>query len=237
MKKTPHLSIKEWDSNDKPREKMLQHGKKNLSNAELIAILLRSGNAEHSALDLAKQLLSEHSNSLSALSLQTPQELMKTKGIKMAKATSIAAALELGRRLSGENQRADRDVVKTSADLYGIIAEKISGQPTEEFWAIYMNTRHRVVGTMRISAGGITHTAVDTRLIFKGAIEHNATTLAVAHNHPSGSLKPSPEDNQLTRRIAEAGKLLDIRLVDHLIVGNGGLNTNDYYSYNDDGRL
>lgn len=237
MKEASHLTMKEWAGDDQPREKMLLQGKKALSNAELIAILLRSGSADKNALDIAKQLLSNESYSLTELSAKSPRELMKTKGIGLAKATSVAAALELGRRLAGENQRIDKDIIKNSSDIYSVIAEKISGQQTEEFWAIYLNNHHRVVGTHRISAGGLTQTTVDIRLIFKGAIELNATAIAVAHNHPSGHLKPSAEDNRLTQRIVDAGKLLDIKLLDHLIVGNGGLETLDYYSYNDNGRL
>lgn len=229
--------MKECAGDDLPREKMLRNGKKTLSNAELIAILLRSGSSQKNVLELSMELMRNHDNSLTNMSTKTVQELMKTKGVGLAKATSIAAALELGRRLAGEYQRPDRNVVKSSADIYRVVAEKISDQHTEEFWSIYLNNSHRVVGSQRISAGGLTQTVVDIRLIFKGALEHNATAIAVAHNHPSGSLKPSAEDNHLTRQIVEAGRLLNIRLLDHIIVGNGGLETNDYYSYNDDGRL
>ena len=229
--------MKEHAGDDQPREKMLHNGKKTLSTAELIAILLRSGTKEKNVLELATELMRNHGNSLTNMSLKTVPELMKTKGIGLAKATGIAAALELGRRLAGESQRPDKDIINSSVDLYNIIAEKISDQHIEEFWAIYLNKKHRVTGTLRISSGGLTQTTVDIRLIFKGAIENNATALAVAHNHPSGSLKPSVEDNQLTRRIVEAGQLLNIRLIDHIIVGTGGLDTNDYYSYNDNGRL
>ena len=237
MKETSHLTMNECPDDDKPREKMKQHGKKTLSNAELLAILLRSGSAEKNVLEIAQEVLKRYGNSLTSMSMSTIQELMKIKGVGLAKATSISAALELGRRLASENQRPEKNIIKSSADLYSIFAKELSGQPTEEFWTLYLNNSHRIVGSHRISIGGLTQTAVDIRLIFKGAIELNATAIAVAHNHPSGTLKPSAEDNQLTLKIAEAGKLLNIRLIDHLIVGNGGLQTNDYYSYNDNGRL
>ena len=237
MQETPHLRMNDCPDDDKPREKMLQHGKKTLSNAELLAILLRSGSAEKNVMTLAQELMNNHGNSLTNMSLRTVPELMKTKGVGLAKATSIAAALELGRRLAGENQRPHNDRIKNSTDLYNVIAEKLSGQPTEEFWVVYLNTAHRMVGMQRISAGGITQTAVDIRLIYKGALDRNAIAVAVAHNHPSGNLKPSREDIVLTKKIAEAGKVLDIELVDHLIVGNGGLETRDYYSFCDEGML
>ncbi len=237
MQETPHLTMNDCPDDDKPREKMLQHGKKTLSNAELLAILLRSGSAEKNVMTLAQELMNNHGNSLTNMSLRTVPELMKTKGVGLAKATSIAAALELGRRLAGENQRPHNDRIKNSTDLYNVIAEKLSGQPTEEFWVVYLNTAHRMVGMQRISAGGITQTAVDIRLIYKGALDRNAIAVAVAHNHPSGNLKPSREDIVLTKKIAEAGKVLDIELVDHLIVGNGGLETRDYYSFCDEGML
>ena len=237
MKETPHLTIKEWDDDDRPREKMLRHGKKTLSNAELLAILLRSGVADTSAVDVAKQLLSAGGWSLVELSRKTPQELMRIKGVGAAKATGIAAALELGRRLASESSSPEKNVVGNSADVFHIISPRIIDLATEEFWAIYLNNSNRVVGTSRISAGGITQTTVDIRLIFKGAIELNAVALAVAHNHPSGSLKPSREDNLLTEKIAEAGRLLNIRLLDHIIVGIAAQGQTDYYSYRDMGRL
>lgn len=237
MKNIIHLTMNDCATDDKPREKMERNGKKTLSNAELLAILLRSGSAERNVLELAQVLLKDNGNSLTILSQKSILELKKTKGIGLAKATSIAAALELGIRLASENQRPDKNVIKNSTDLYSVIAEKLSGRATESFWAIYLNNSHRLLDTQCISIGGITQTAVDIRLIFKRAVELSATAIAVAHNHPSGNLKPSIADNQLTQKIYDAGKILDIKLIDHIIIGNGGLHTNDYYSYSDNGRL
>ena len=229
--------MKEWADDDQPREKMLSQGKKSLSNAELLAILLRSGCEDASALDVAKQLLAMGQQSLVELSIKTPQELMQVKGVGSAKATGIAAALELGRRMSGESNRPERPVVNSSIDLFHHIAARIIDLSREEFWAIYLNNHNRILGTMRISEGGLTQTIVDVRLIFKGALELNAVSLAVAHNHPSGNLKPSTEDNRLTERIAKAGQLLNIRLIDHLIVAISADGTDSYYSYSDNGLI
>lgn len=232
------LPISQWAEEDRPREKMLSQGKKSLTDSELLAILLRTGVAGTSAIDLAKKMLQESHNSLTDLSRMEITDLMKIhKGLGPAKAVTVLAALELGNRMMREAREVKDDIVRSSDDLFHYIGPSIWDLPNEEFWAIYLNQRNKVVRKQRIGSGGLTQTTVDHRIIFREALQYNAVAIAVAHNHPSGSLQPSKADKELTQRISAAGKILNIRLIDHLIVGilpEGGPN---YFSFAEAGLL
>lgn len=237
-KKSSGLTVKEWALEDRPREKLLQKGKKELSNAELIAILIGSGTAGQSAVDVAKEILNRSENSLSKLSRQSIKELTKNfKGIGEAKAISITAALELGYRLLNENSDQKEYTIKDSLDLFNFISPSLIDLPYEEFWAIYLNVKNKVIFKQRISSGGLTETGVDHRKIFSTALEKNATSIAVAHNHPSGITEPSLDDKRLTKSIIDAGKLLRINLIEHIIVGIDGKHAPTYYSFHDHGLI
>lgn len=237
MENEKRLTVKEWAEMDKPREKMLHHGKKMLSNAELLAILLRSGRADTDVVSMAQQIMQLADNSLVSLSRMEAAELMRIKGVAEAKATTILAAMELGLRLSSESRKASNNVISDSHSLFHYLSDRLVDQPVEEFWAVYLSTRNHVVGERRISVGGITQTVVDIRLIIKGALECNAVSMAIAHNHPSGRLVPSKEDIRLTERIAEAGRVMGIRLQDHLIIGYNEEGESSFYSFTDEGRI
>ncbi len=225
------LTVKDWAPEDRPREKMIAQGKKSLTNAELIGILLGSGNTEQSAVALAQEVLFSCGNSLSSLSRREIKDLMKMhKGIGEAKAVSILAALELGYRMLAErmdNAIILNDPVKT----FHYISPLIINLPHEEFWAIYLNNKTKVVARQRISSGGLTSTTVDLRMIFKAAFENNATSLIVCHNHPSCSNEPSTQDKILTQKLSDAGRILDIQLLDHVIVSLDSNNEPQYYSF------
>ncbi len=232
------LPINRWAKEDRPREKMLSMGKKSLTDSELIAILLRTGVTGTSAIDLAKQLLQLSNNSLTELSRMEINDLKKAhKGLGMAKAVTVIAALELGHRMMREAREIKEDIVRDSDDLFRYIGPSIWDLPNEEFWAIYLNQRNKVVRRLRIGSGGLTQTTVDLRIIFREALQYNAVAIAVAHNHPSGSLTPSNADKDLTRRIEQAGKVLSIKLVDHIIVGIPPEGQPAYYSFTEHGLL
>ena len=237
-KKKRNLSLKEWAIEDRPREKLLAKGKKELSNAELIAILIGSGSVEQSAVDLAKDLLMKYDNDLMAVSRLGVKELTKGfKGIGEAKAISIISALELGFRLLSENNNRKEYYLKNSNDVFNYISPSLIDLPHEEFWAIYMNNRKQVIYKQRITSGGITNALVDIRIIFSTALEKNAVSIAVVHNHPTGNLKPSKNDLDLTKMIKEAGQILNIMLIEHLIVGISDNNKADYFSFHDNGLI
>lgn len=231
-----NLPISQWAEEDRPREKMLAHGKKSLTNSELIAILLRTGVRGASAIDLAQRILDKSDNRLSHLAQLEVSDL-KLSGIGTAKAVSVIAALELGNRMLRESLENRDSVLNTSRDLFLYIAPEIVDLPHEEFWAIYLNNRNKVTWKQRIAEGGLTSTSVDLRKLFSPAIEHKATCMAVAHNHPSGNLTPSSADKQLTKHILEGGKILGIRLMDHLIVGIAPTGQQDYFSFSEKGLL
>lgn len=234
MERKNTLTLKDWDDSDKPREKMIANGKKSLSEAELIGILIGSGNPGQSAVDLARDILNASGNSLSQLSRLEISELTKAhKGIGEAKAISILAALELGYRMLNETKNTKDFIIKNSENLFQYISPKLIDLPNEEFWAIYLNNRGKVIYSQRIASGGLTETAVDIRLIFKTAFEKNAVAIAVAHNHPSGSLAPSDKDKQLTTSILESGKILHIPLIEHIIVAITESGHPEYYSFYD----
>lgn len=223
--------IKSWSEEDRPREKLLLNGRETLSEAELIAILIGSGNTELSAVELSRCILHSASNNLHELSRWEVSDFTQFKGIGEAKAISIVAALELGRRkiLADPIQRKQ---ITSSKDTYNHIYPILADLNHEEFWVILLNQSNRLIAKSKISQGGISQTAVDIRIILKKAIHHQASSIILAHNHPSANLQPSKHDIAVTQKIAEACKYLDMRLVDHLIIAQG-----DYYSFADEGRL
>ena len=225
------FSIKNWAEGDRPREKLLQKGKMSLSDAELIAILIGSGSREESAVQLSKRILASSENKLVELGKLSVKQLVKFKGIGEAKAISIVAAMELGRRRRGEEAVERKQV--TSADTVFEVMQPIIGDLNhEEFWIIYLNNSNKILQKLQLSKGGITGTLVDVRLAFKHALEVGATSIILAHNHPSGTLKPSGADKQLTQKIKTAGESLDIKVLDHLIVTQKA-----YFSFANDGIL
>lgn len=231
------LTLKEWADEDKPREKMLSKGKKELTNAELIAILLRSGLQGKTVVEVAKEVLTRSSNSLTALSQMDFMQLSTIKGVGEAKATTLMAALELGWRMQSEISNSKELIISNSKDLFFYITPLLVDLDHEEFWAIYLSNRNKVLGRQRISMGGQTNVSVDMRIIFRGAIECKAVSLMVAHNHPSGSLIASREDKNLTHGIMEAGKILDIKLLEHIVIGINSLGKADYFSFHDNGLI
>lgn len=227
-----YLPINSWAEDDRPREKLLEKGVASLSTNELFAILLRSGVGGESALGLARRILSDCGNDLNAVARLGARELMdKYKGIGIAKAASVIAAIEIGRRRKMEGID-PYPVIRSSQDAFFYIHSFLADLDHEEFWVIFLNRGNKITGSKRISAGGIDGTVIDVRLIFREALYMKATYIIIAHNHPSGTLKPSKDDRDITRKIHEGGLLLDIKLYDHLIVGNGA-----YLSFLDEGYL
>lgn len=231
------LTVKQWDDADKPRERLLNLGKKQLSNAELIAILLRSGTTGKSVLDMSREVLAASNNSLTNLARMELKQLETIKGMAEAKAATLIAALELGWRMQGEIEAEKQVFINDSNDLYHLLMPTLIDLNHEEFWLVLLNNQNRLLGRHRIAIGGQTETTVDMRVVFRLALEGKATRIAVAHNHPSGSIKPSSEDRKLTQRIKEAGDLLSIKLTDHIIIGLNNGKKGDYYSFNDNGYL
>ena len=211
------FSIKDWKDDDKPREKMLSKGKEVVSDAELVAILIGSGSRSESAVELSKRILSHVDNNLNNLARLTFEQLVQFKGIGQAKAVSIITALELGRRRRLE-QALKLSKVTSSKEVFEILQPLIGELKHEEFWILYLNNSNKIIHKSQLSKGGITSTVVDTRMIFKKALELSATALIIAHNHPSGTLKPSEVDKNLTQKIKTAGQTLDIKIIDHLII-------------------
>ena len=226
-----NYSIKNWVEEDRPREKLIGRGIQSLTNAELFAILLGSGNKEKSAVELGAEMLRSVSNDLELFARLSLDDLCKFKGVGEAKAISLLASFELGRRRKVVNQNIPR-YVKSSDDAYTIISPLLGDLNVEEFHVIYLNNGNKVLKTVRIAQGGITATVVDARLIFKIAFEIYATALILVHNHPSGQLTPSRADIDLTKRIADFGKMIEINILDHLIV-----TSNNYFSFADQNML
>lgn len=237
MNENFYLTLKEWADEDKPREKMLAKGKKELSNAELLAILLRSGMPGKSVVDMAKEVLRQAGNSLTTLSQLEYSQLSTIKGLGEAKATTLMAALELGWRMQSEIDGSKELIINDSNDLFNYMKPLLADLDHEEFWAVYLSNRNKVLGRQRIAMGGQTSTSTDLRVVFRGALECKAVALAVAHNHPSGLLKPSSEDRALTRQLAEAGKLMHIQLREHLIIGITNTGLADYFSFHNEGHI
>lgn len=228
---TDRFSIKYWAEDDKPREKLMLKGKTALSDAELIAILIGSGSRSESAVELSKRILASVGNNLNALGKQSLQQLMAFKGIGEAKAITIAAAMELGRRRR-EEEGVDLKVISSSRAVFEIMQPLIGELPHEEFWIIYLNNSNKVIYKNQLSKGGITGTVVDVRIVFKTALEQNAVGIILVHNHPSGALQPSEQDRQVTRQLKSAGHSLSIQVLDHVIVTEKG-----YLSFADEGIL
>lgn len=225
------FSIKQWKEDDRPREKLILKGKIALSDAELIAILIGSGNKQESAVGLAKRILASINNNLNALAKLNVVNLCEFKGIGEAKAVSIITALELGKRRRLEEALLQPKIT-TSKSAFEIMQPIIGDLLHEEFWVIYLNNSNRIITKQQLSKGGITGTVVDTRLIFKTAIEVSAVGIILYHNHPSEKTKPSKADKDLTQKIKLAGNTLDIKVLDHLII-----TLNDYFSFADEGVL
>jgi len=224
-------TIKSLAEDDRPREKLLLNGQNSLSNAELIAILIGSGNTEKNAVELAREILRTYSDQLSKLSKADVDELTHHKGIGPAKAINIVAALELSkRRLKESGNEAKK--ISSSLDAYQVIKPHLFDLRVEEFWVAYLNRSNKIIALKSLSRGGIHGTVVDSRIIFKKALDLMASAIILFHNHPSGNLKPSAQDDTITKQIKDAGKLLDILILDHLIVSD-----KSFYSYADEGRL
>ncbi|MCB0456947.1 MAG: DNA repair protein RadC [Flavobacteriaceae bacterium] len=228
---TTSFSIKSWNEDDRPREKLLLKGKTALSDAELIAILIGSGSRNESAVSLSQRILASVENNLNELGKLSIQDLMKFKGIGEAKAITIAAALELGRRRRGE-EALQKKKITSSVSVFELMQPIIGELAHEEFWIVYLNNSNKVLQTMQLSKGGITGTVVDSRLAFKNALQLGAVAVILAHNHPSGTLKPSQADIQLTKKLKTAGESLDIKVLDHLIVTEKA-----YFSFADEQML
>ncbi|SKC79082.1 RadC family protein [Ohtaekwangia koreensis] len=225
------LGIKSWSPEDRPREKLILKGRSSLSDAELIAILLGSGTTTLSAVDLAKKILLSADNSLHRLAHLTIKDLVKIKGIGEAKAITIIAALELGRRR--KNLDADeKPKITSSKDAFDVLKSELLDIPHEEFWIVLVNRANIVLKKQRISIGGVAGTVADPKIIFKLALDELASGIILAHNHPSGNLSASVADHSLTKKLKEGAKLLDIQILDHLIIAN-----QRYYSFADEGVL
>ncbi|MGE6221219.1 RadC family protein [Nubsella zeaxanthinifaciens] len=213
------LGIKAWAEADRPREKLLQQGRRQLTDAELIAILIGSGSRNETAVDLSKRILSSCQNDLQRLVQLGVKELSKFKGIGEAKAITIVAALELGRRRK-DSDKPQLEKLISSKDAHNIIKADLADLPHEEFWILLLNRANILIGKHLLSKGGQSGTVVDPKMIFKTAIEHGAAALILVHNHPSGSLKPSSADINITKKLMELGKMMEIAVHDHLIVYN-----------------
>jgi len=226
-----HLSIKDLSEEDRPREKLLQNGVSALSNAELLAIVLGSGNREQSAVDLAKEMLKKSDNDLNKFGRLTLSDLTQFKGVGEAKAIAVIATLELGRRrkLSEINKT---ESIKSSKDVFDLFNDTLSDLDYEEFWAVFLNRGNKILRKYKVSQGGLSGTVTDVRLIIKEAILQLSSGIILVHNHPSGNLKPSEQDIELTKKISDAAKYFDINVLDHLIIGTG-----KYYSFADEGVL
>lgn len=225
------LKITDWAVEDRPREKLIRNGTNSLSDAELLAILINSGTKDKSAVDLGRELLGIVNNNLNSLGKLTISDFTKLHGIGAARAVTIAAALELGRRRKLA-EVPDFQQIKCSKDVADIFQPLLSDLPHEEFWILFLNRSNKVINRMKLSQGGISGTVTDVRMVMKKAIEYLASGIIVCHNHPSGNLNPSESDSKITQKIKEAGNLMDIPLLDHLIISD-----KDYYSFADNGLL
>jgi DNA repair protein RadC len=232
MQKYPQQSsIRSWAEVDRPREKLLLKGKASLSDAELIAILIGSGTRNESAVDLSRRILNSINHNLVELSLLTINDLKKFKGIGEAKAISIAAAMELGRRRRGA-EALDRKTVSSSKTAFEILHPHLSELQYEQFSMILLNRANHFIKVVHVSEGGVSGTVVDAKKIFRLALDNNATSIILAHNHPSGNIQPSNQDIHLTKRLKNAGDIIEISVVDHLIIG-----IEKYYSFADEGLM
>ena len=227
---TEKLNINQWAEEDRPREKLMRQGAEALSDAELLAILVGSGSTKETAVELMKRVLSECDNNLNTLGKMTISELCKYNGIGEAKAITIIAACELGKRRQHEKVK-ERKKISNSQDIYEYMHPMMQDLNTEEAWVLLMNQNFKLIKSARISRGGITETSVDVRIIIKEAVLASATVIALCHNHPSGNIEPSAEDNRITEKVRMACKTMRLHFLDHVIVTDGG-----YYSFHDNGR-
>jgi len=225
------LTITQWAEEDRPREKMMLHGVSALSNAELLAILIGSGNTEDSAVELMRKVLNDYRNNLNELGKASIDELCRYKGIGPAKAITILAASELGKRRKEETVE-ERKTILSSRDVYECFYPLMCDLPIEECWVLLLNQASKLIDKVKISAGGLNATAVDVRCVLREALLKRASAIALCHNHPSGNIRPSKEDDLLTRQIAQATECMNIRFVDHVILTDGA-----FYSYADEGRI
>jgi DNA repair protein RadC len=225
------LKITEWALADRPREKLLEKGSSSLSDAELLAILISSGTKDKSAVDVGRELLLKVNNNLNSLGKLTIPELKSFDGIGTARAVTIAAALELGRRRK-LTETPEIVQIRSSKDVSDIFQPLLADLPHEEFWILFLNRSNRIINRMKLSQGGISGTVTDVRMVMKKAIEYLSSGIIVCHNHPSGNLNPSESDTNITRKIKEAGNLMDIQLLDHLIITE-----KDYFSFADNGLI
>ena len=225
------ISIKSWAEEDRPREKLSSQGRRSLTDAELIAILIGSGSRTESAVELSKRILHHYGNDLNNLGKASINELSNFKGIGEAKAISIIAALEIGRRRNDTEVKTP-DTIRGSKDTFNIMRRLLVDLNHEEFWLVLLAQSGKVIAKELISKGGLTGTVADPKIIFNIALQHHAVSIILVHNHPSGNLKASQQDIDLTKKIANAGKMLDINVLDHLIITNEG-----YYSFADEGII
>lgn len=227
-----HANLKSWADSDKPREKLMRHGTAALSDTELLAILLRTGTRDETVVELARRILASVQNNLDELGKLGVNELRKNfKGIGETKAITLIAALELGRRRK-ESQALERPQIGNSHDVARYFQPLLADLPHEEFWAMTLNRQHRIIDARCVGKGGVSATAIDTKIILKMAVEQLASALVLCHNHPSGSLTPSQYDDAITQKMTNACRHLDIQLLDHIIIGGKG-----HYSFADNGRL
>ena len=225
------LTIPQWSEADRPREKMMQKGAEALSDAELLGILIGSGNTEESAVALMQRILAAAGNDLNTLGKWEVRDFARFKGMGPAKSITVMAALELGKRRKLQERR-ERAVIRSSQDIYELFHPLLCDLPTEEFWVLLLNQAARVIDKVRISRGGIDQTTADVRAILREALLQRATQIVLVHNHPSGNVQPSAEDRRLTQQVQQAARVMNIRVLDHLVVTDGR-----YYSFNDEGAL
>ncbi len=225
------LAINQWAEEDRPREKMLQKGAEALSDAELLAILIGSGNTEESAVSLMQRVLAASGNNLNQLGKWEVNDFARFKGLGPAKSITILAALELGKRRNLQEQP-ERAQIRSSADIYHIFHPLLCDLPNEEFWILLLNQAGKAIDRIRMSQGGLNQTVVDVRSILREALLKRAVQIALVHNHPSGNIRPSNEDCRLTEQVRKAAEVMQIHLIDHVIVTDG-----QYYSFHDEGKI
>ena len=225
------LNVKDWQEEDRPREKLMLKGAAALSNAELLAILIGSGSSEETAVGLMQRILADNSDNLNRLGKLSLDQLCKYKGIGEAKAVTILAAMELGKRRQREEVLQRRRIDNPDA-IFQLLHTELQDKDVEEAWILLLNQNFRLIRHMRISSGGITETMVDVRIIVREALLHNATVVALCHNHPSGNVSPSRDDDRLTARVKAACDTMRIHFLDHIIIGE-----NKYYSYREEGKI
>lgn len=231
MEENKYLSLKNWAEEDRPREKLLLKGKEALSNAELIAILIGSGTVEETAVDVGKKILTLSKNNLNELGRLSINDFKTIKGIGEAKAITIAAALELGRRRK-LSEALQKPQITSSNSAFELFQPILADLPHEEFWALYLNKSNKLIEMYKVSQGGLAGTVIDVKIILKRGLELLANSIILCHNHPSGNKKPSAQDKEITHKIAEGGKLVDLPVLDHIIVAN-----DKYFSFADNNLL